>query len=154
MKTEFADGHNKKWPAPGAEEEAQLLQAQWKNEEDEELPEELKQATVDAPVLQRPAADRRHCLKIDWSCNAQGAVLPQAGQAQTNARQHSKENWMVETANSRKPSEIETAVDWFHLTMATNAIVETLVCWRSINRTMGNAQVQKMFDRTRTHMDC
>jgi hypothetical protein len=36
VKTELADGHNKKWPAPRAEEEAQLLQAQW-NEEDEEL---------------------------------------------------------------------------------------------------------------------
>ncbi len=73
--------YNKKRPAPGAvtkEEEAQLLQNQW-TEEDDELLEELKQAILDTPVLKRPVPNRRFYLKTDWSCNAQGAVLLQAG---------------------------------------------------------------------------
>jgi hypothetical protein len=72
---------NKKQPAPGAatkEEEAQLLQVQWEGEDDKML-EELKQATSDRPVLKRPAPDRQFYLNSDWSCNAQGAVLLQAG---------------------------------------------------------------------------
>jgi hypothetical protein len=50
---------------------------QW-NEEGDKLLEELKQAILDAPVLMCPAP-ARSCLKTDWSCNAQGAVLLQAG---------------------------------------------------------------------------
>jgi hypothetical protein len=72
---------NKKRPAPGAatkEEESQFLQAQWM-EEDDELLEELKQAILDNPALKQPVANRRFYLKTDWSCNAQGAVLVQAG---------------------------------------------------------------------------
>jgi hypothetical protein len=77
----WRDCNNEKGPAPGAatkEEEAQLLQGQW-NKEDENLLEELKQATLDVPALKHPAPDRRHCLKTDGSCNAQGAALLQAG---------------------------------------------------------------------------
>jgi hypothetical protein len=73
--------HNRKRPAPRAatkEEEAQLLQAQW-TDEDDELLEELKQAMLDNPVLKRPVPNRRFYLKTNWSCNAQGAVLLQAG---------------------------------------------------------------------------
>ena len=56
----------------------QLLQAQW-TKEDDELLEELKQAILDNPVLKRPVPKRIFYLKTDWSCNAQGAVLLQAG---------------------------------------------------------------------------
>jgi hypothetical protein len=73
--------HNRKRPAPRAatkEEEAQLPQAQW-TDEDDELLKKLKQAILDNPVLKRPVPNRRFYLKTNWSCNAQGAVLLQAG---------------------------------------------------------------------------
>ena len=53
--------YNKKRPAPGAatkEEEAQLIQAQW-TEEDDELLQELKQAILDNPVLKRLVPNNR-----------------------------------------------------------------------------------------------
>jgi hypothetical protein len=71
-------------PAPGAatkKEEAQLLKAQW-GTEDDQLLEELKEAILSNPVLKRPVPNRRFYLKTDWSANAQGAVLLQAGCAE------------------------------------------------------------------------
>jgi hypothetical protein len=69
--------HNKKRSAPGTatkEEEAQQLRAQWQQTDGD-----LKQATLDSPVLKRPVPNRRFHLKTDWSANAQDAVLLQAG---------------------------------------------------------------------------
>jgi hypothetical protein len=71
----------KKAPAPGAatkEEEAQQLKEQWQDDDDALL-DELKEAILDNPVLKRPVPNRRFYLKTDWSANAQGAVLLQAG---------------------------------------------------------------------------
>jgi hypothetical protein len=71
----------KKCPAPGTstkEEEARILKAQWE-EEDDDLLEELKEAILDKPVLKIPVPNCRFYLKSDWSKDAQGAVLCQAG---------------------------------------------------------------------------
>jgi hypothetical protein len=61
-----ADGEIKKRPAPGAatkEEEAQLLRAQWTDEDDELLKNSSRHP--DNPVLKRPVPNRRFYLKTD-----------------------------------------------------------------------------------------
>jgi hypothetical protein len=54
------------------------LKKLWIDDNDSQL-EEMKQAILDGPVLKRPVPNRRFFLKTDWSANAQGAVLLQAG---------------------------------------------------------------------------
>ena len=71
----------KQAPSPGEctkDEEADKLQALWTSEDDE-LMQTLKQEILDGPVIKRPDPNRRFYLKTDWSCDAQGAVLLQAG---------------------------------------------------------------------------
>jgi hypothetical protein len=68
-------------PAPGEatkEEEADLLKKEW-TEADDGLLDELKEAILSNPVLKTPVPNRRFCLKDDWSADAQGAALSQAG---------------------------------------------------------------------------
>jgi hypothetical protein len=73
--------HSKKAPTPGTAdktEEAKILKELW-NKSDDELLTKLKKDILDGPVMKRPDPNRRYYLKTDWSADAQGAVLLQAG---------------------------------------------------------------------------
>jgi hypothetical protein len=73
--------HSKKAPTPGSaekSEEAKILAELW-SDSDDKLLQQLKRDILDGPVMKRPDPNRRFYLKTDWSAEAQGAVLLQAG---------------------------------------------------------------------------
>jgi hypothetical protein len=103
MKTNKADGEiTTRNDRPGAamkEEEAQLLRAQW-TDEDDELLEELKQAILDNPVLKRPVRQTEDFISRRIELQRTRAVLCQAGCLEEEAVEERTEG--EETANSKR----------------------------------------------------
>jgi hypothetical protein len=73
--------HLKKAPTPGSAEkteEAKIFAELWTNS-DNVILQQLKRDILDGPMMKCPDPNRRYYLKTDWSAEAQGAVLLQAG---------------------------------------------------------------------------